>query len=235
MKPAVLHTVFLLELWTLSCFWNHAAGFNTPIRFCSRKSAEIRWRIPVTKAEPLLLVDCDNVAPGTVLIAPEHEYNHFLKSQAVLIYDMSDDGATRGVILERPTAFTVGEMVPGFECFTENKMFTGGDDGGKSVIMIHKHALEGARAIGSGLFVGGVARARFEVSSGALAPTDFKFFFNHVALTSGDLRGMLEHGGWLAVSLSDVEAPVLTLQNDDTGLWSSLRYRAASALTERVR
>jgi len=164
----------------------------------------------------------NGVSSGCLLIAPEHEYNHFLMEQVVLMYD-EQAGTSRGVILERPTAFTMDEMVPGFDEFDSNLMFTGGEDGGKSVVMIHAEGdLEGARPIGSGLFVGGVAAAREAIARGANQATDFKFFFNHVAWTDRDIEGMLDGGGWRAVRVPEESLADIALQNAETGLWNAL-------------
>ncbi len=149
-------------------------------------------------------------------------------SQAILLYE-ADGGSYRAVILERPTAFTVDEMIPGFDDFSTNRMFTGGEDGGKSVIMISRHELRGGRPLQAGLFVGGVAHAKEEVAAGRLCATDFKFFFNHVQLTALDLGGMVGRGGWRPLGFSATETPKLVLRNDDTGLWDELRFRVLQA------
>ncbi len=159
----------------------------------------------------------------SLLVAPDHEYNHFLKQQVVFVYDVSAGGNALGVILERPTAFSVAEMVPGFDEFDRNVMHTGGEDGGKSVIMLHRHALKGARLVGAGIFVGGVVAAREEIKAGGLTPRDFKFFFNHVSFTRLDLKGMLEVGGWHAARLSDAESVAAVLHSGDSGLWEMMK------------
>ena len=82
------------------------------------------------------LLSAGAVEAGTLMVAPKHEYNHFLMEQAVLVYE-ADETGYRGVILEMPTAFTVDEMVPGLDDFDGNYLFTGGEDGGRSVIMVH--------------------------------------------------------------------------------------------------
>ena len=49
---------------------------------------------------------------GVVLVSQPGEHNHFLYEQAVFLLEFSERGS-RGVILERPTAFSIGEISPG--------------------------------------------------------------------------------------------------------------------------
>jgi len=55
------------------------------------------------------------VRPGVVLLAPQDEYDHFLRRSAVFIYAMGLDEhdvyVIRGVLLDHPTPFTVKEMI----------------------------------------------------------------------------------------------------------------------------
>lgn len=154
--------------------------------------------------------------------------------QVVLLYEHFEDGGNSyGVILERPTAFNVPEMIPGLDEFADNYLFTGGEDGQDSaVLMLHTQAdLPGARAVGGsgGLMVGGVQAARAAVAAGDLPSTAFKFFFGRVTLSPLDLKGMLKDGGWRCVTLADSAAiPSAVLKNQITApLWESLRRRLA--------
>ena len=49
---------------------------------------------------------------GVVLVTQPGEHNHFLYEQAVFLYEFGERGS-KGVILERPTAFSMGEISPG--------------------------------------------------------------------------------------------------------------------------
>jgi hypothetical protein len=193
------------------------------------------------------LLSAGAVEAGTLMVAPKHEYNHFLMEQAVLVYE-ADETGYRGVILEMPTAFTVDEMVPGLDDFDGNYLFTGGEDGGRSVIMVHPHgeelAADGQKKkssdaadaavkfnttiancmpIGGGLFVGGVEEAKAAVAKGLLPAGDFKFFFNHVRWSTQEVPPMLEEGGWRAVKLPDSETPKFVLRNGDHDLWRAMQ------------
>lgn len=45
---------------------------------------------------------------------------------------MDEQGDATGVILDKASAFTVDEMVGGFDDFSSNVLYLGGDDGGRS-------------------------------------------------------------------------------------------------------
>jgi len=75
------------------------------------------------------------VRPGVVLIAPTHEYHHFLMKSAIFIHAIGlneyGEHVTRGVIIDHPTAFTMGEMSAGsvVGVLGNNILFQGGDQG----------------------------------------------------------------------------------------------------------
>lgn len=227
------------------CFFPRHAS----TRFARNVNMAVRDYSP-PNVESIQRLGADAVGTGCLLIAPKHEYNHFLMEQVVLLYE-ADENGYRGVILERPTAFTVDEMVPGLDSFEENYLFTGGEDGGRTVIMVHPHGeplrddstkkknndlapdqsvkfktvIGDAKPIGSGLFVGGVEEAKKAVGKGLLPAEDFKFFFNHVRLSQPELNAMLDDGGWRAIRLHDGEAPKCVLTNGNSDLWRILRRR----------
>lgn len=83
------------------------------------------------------------VRPGVVLVAPNHEYNHFLMRSAVFIHAIGlneyNEHVTRGVIIDHPTAFTMGEMGGGsvYGNLAHSILFQGGDAGNDSVMLLH--------------------------------------------------------------------------------------------------
>ena len=51
------------------------------------------------------------------------------------------------VTIQSPTAFVMGEMAAGIAPFEANPLFTGGDDGEDTAIMIGRHDLGGFRCV----------------------------------------------------------------------------------------
>ena len=83
------------------------------------------------------------VREGVALVAPNHEYNHFLMRSVVFIHaiglDQYNEKVARGVIIDHPTAFTMGEMGGGSVSglLAHNVLFRGGESGNDSAILLH--------------------------------------------------------------------------------------------------
>ena len=130
------------------------------------------------------------IRPGVVMVAPAHETSHFLMKSAVFVYAMGLDAygehVTRGVIIDHPTAFTMGEMGGGSVVGTlgNNILFRGGDAGNDSALLLHSNANiveekdgSGSEPIGnSGLYEGGLSAAMEAADEGELDPESCKFF-----------------------------------------------------------
>ena len=76
---------------------------------------------------------------GCVLLAHQGEHDHFLHKAAVLICDHDEKRGSKGVILGRPSAFTLGETAPNMPpSLQPNTLFMGGKDGPDMALMFHK-------------------------------------------------------------------------------------------------
>lgn len=156
------------------------------------------------------------VRPGVVLVAPAHEASHFLMKSAVFVQAVGEDeeGTTlvRGVIIDHPTAFTMGEMAPGtvYGSLAGNILFRGGDAGRDTAMLLHSRggdAVECGDMIGaSGIYEGGLQSALDAAEGGVVDPEEFKFFFNFVEFTERQLEQMLaevdgEGDAWMSVEV----------------------------------
>jgi hypothetical protein len=69
------------------------------------------------------------LAQGCVLVANPHEYNHFTNKGCLFLFKHDERGSA-AVILEKPTAFSLGELSPELfsaSLFANNTVFLGGD------------------------------------------------------------------------------------------------------------
>jgi hypothetical protein len=139
------------------------------------------------------------IEPGVVLVAPSHEYNHFLMRSAVFIYDQGlnefDEMVTRGVIIDHPTAFTMNEMgVDELGNLGENILWRGGDAGNDTVMFLHSHPIDNTsnNKIGvSGIYEGGLQEVKQKVNSGDLNSDGCKFFFNYIEFREKELQSIM--------------------------------------------
>jgi putative AlgH/UPF0301 family transcriptional regulator len=143
--------------------------------------------------------------------------------------DENDVYVIRGVIIDHPTPFTMGEMAEqageSNEVF-ENLLFRGGELG-DSAFMLHSDEalgqMAGKEMIGtSGIFQGGLEFAS-EIS---LDPERVKFFFNYMEFTEKELENMLNddyegNTGWISVEASP--EIVLNSSYDRGDAWAYLR------------
>lgn len=197
------------------------------------------------------------VRPGVILVAPQHEFHHFYRHAAIFVHAMGiddrysregeQDYVIRGVILDHPTPFTLGEMMfsPNSTESTDpttdtsnplyrNFLFRGGDKGGDGVMILHKYgfgqAVRNADEMEAGVpsFSHGGWDAALDLAetSSTSVSDDFKFFFNYCEFTERELEQMFDDeedgDGWMSVEALD---PELVLSSDwDRGeLWRRLR------------
>jgi hypothetical protein len=176
------------------------------------------------------------IRPGVVLVAPSHEYDHFLMRSAVFIYaiGLNEQGNSiaRGVVLDHPTAFTIGEMSPNvMGGLSENRLFRGGYDGSDTAMLLHSAGgtdgpVKTDSMIGSsGIFEGGIVSAMESADAGLIETNRCKFFFNYMQFTEKELDNMfagIEDGdAW--VSLEIPADYVLNSDYERGQLWSKLR------------
>eukprot|EP00961_Rhodomonas_salina_P304384 3941580-Rhodomonas_salina.2 len=171
---------------------------NQPCALYMRRKS--KSDIPAQKAGNIFK-EIHNIDAGCLLVASADEVDHFFRRGVALVIDHGPQGS-RGLLLEMATAFKIGEMAPSLKGtpLAENPLFRGGDSGEDKVLMIHSHpSLEGAVPIGqTGVCVGGVAAAVQKVEAGELEADDFKFVFNQVEWTPGQLERELSQGLWRA-------------------------------------
>lgn len=177
------------------------------------------------------------VRPGCVLVAPKHEFHHYYRRSAILIYGMgeaedgSGDYVVRGLILDHPTPFTLKEMMDHQPQVVENPLsqnflFRGGDKGGDGVILLHGRQDLNRPQIGmSGLYQGGWQEALELCKSGDTHSEDFKAFFNYCEFTEQELEDLLdsveEGDAWVSL---EVPADFCLNPDFDRGdAWSLLR------------
>jgi putative AlgH/UPF0301 family transcriptional regulator len=102
------------------------------------------------------------LAQGRLLVAKPWEYNHFTSKSCLFLYKYDSETGSRGVVLERPTAFMLSELAPPFasSVFGNHTVFLGGEQGGDMAVLLHPYGqIPGVRSVGGGLFYGGLKGA----------------------------------------------------------------------------
>lgn len=91
-------------------------SFRLLTKFDARTARVNIKLLSTTEEVPTEVRNVETLSRGCVLVAQPEEYSHFLVKSVVLIFEHGK-GETQGVILERPTAFTLGETAPGIGVF----------------------------------------------------------------------------------------------------------------------
>lgn len=163
---------------------------------------------------------CNFNGAGCVLLSSSGEFDHFLSKAAVFVVRHDDEGS-QGVILDKPTAFSMGETSPNSGVFAPNTLYMGGETGSDTALFLHKYEMDGACTyIGGGIYTGGYREARQMVEDRLAHPRDFKFIFNYVEWGPGTLEKEIAAKKWDVVRVP----PHLILEHGSTSyLWSRAR------------
>lgn len=209
MAPRGLRALFLLAMVCEAVGHGGRPNARSRIRLCSPASS---------------------LAPGTVLIAQPDQYDHYYHEAVMLVLEHGE-GGSRGVLLNRETPFTMGEMATGMDCFAQSTVYRGGNGGSDTVLMLHTRSdLRGAKPVGdSGLYLGGLKDAQELVSTGAADVSAFKFFFNSERWAPSELAKQVGQRVWW--STSEVTHDQIIAARGDRSLHSNLKRRLALGTT----
>lgn len=154
---------------------------------------------------------------GVVLVAPLHEYHHFYRQSAIYIYDMgeheSGEYLIRGLLLDHPTPFTLGETSPNIDPsnpLARLSVFRGGDQGQDGVVLLHNcsdffGAHQTSHEVADGIYQGGWDAALSACQRGSAHSDSFKVFFNYCEFTETQLDALLQESddgdSWMSVQV----------------------------------
>lgn len=143
---------------------------------------------------------------GCLLVARGDEFTlgqQYFHQAVILILDHSEKGSM-GVILNRPTQYSMG-YVSGDETgpFAENALYFGGDVGDGTVSFLHGSSkVRDSAEILPGVYLGGYESACELVKDGEMDANECKFFARYCGWGPGQLVGECERGVWYPVACS---------------------------------
>ncbi|CAD7701139.1 unnamed protein product [Ostreobium quekettii] len=125
-------------------------------------------------------------------------------SQAVIFIFTHSESGSAGLILNRPTEFTLGKVAGAEEMcpeFAESQLRLGGDVGKSTLNILHSYGeLEGAIEIVNGIYLGGFEAARRAVREGNAQGKDFTWFMHHAGWGPGQLENECSSGVWFTAA-----------------------------------
>lgn len=135
---------------------------------------------------------------GTLLVAAPPLGDRNFDRTVVLICEHSDEGSF-GIVLNRSTPLTLGEVHPDFVGLT-HRLDEGGPVQPETLHLLHRHADLGETVseVVPGVFWGGNAEELVgALRSGGKQAEGFRLFLGYAGWSAGQLEDEVEVGGWI--------------------------------------
>jgi putative transcriptional regulator len=136
-------------------------------------------------------------------------------SQAVILIFSHDESGSAGIILNKPTQYTVGQVLGAEELcphFKDNMLYLGGDVGNEMIHVLHPHGdLQDAQEIVNGVYMGGFESAIRAIKAGNKSSQDFRWFARYAGWGAGQLQAEVRAGAWFTAAAG--KAVILNEQN----------------------
>lgn len=177
--------------------------------------------ITIDKFSPTSIQSCNFDGTSCVLLAKSDERDQNMMKSAILICEHHNK-STVGLILDRSSGYTMGDLSQNAGILSQNKLFLAGNGGMEdTVVMVHRYMLGGySKSIGCGLHVGGMREAKILVDNFEAHPNDFKFFHKNVRWAPGLLNTEIRQGRW---DVCKVPANMIICQDIKTKVWDAAR------------
>ena len=164
---------------------------------------------------------------GTIMFSSSDLVDNLLCHSVILVCKHDLEGS-EGFIINKHSDFTMGEIAANMGVFSSNSMFTGGNVGASTAVMIHKYDLGGnAKHIGKGYFIGGFKEAKRLVDTFNAHPRDFRFIMDSIRLDPRILDDEISCKKWIVCDVP----PDVTLDASCSNAHETLWERLNSAQT----
>lgn len=160
-------------------------------------------------------------ARGTLLVAKPTVEDFCFKRSVTILVDHDAEGSM-GVIVNKPTRFTLNEIVPEIECNEPIPLYLGGPVGTNMLFFIHtlgSDVIPDSVQLAPGIFFGGDFEVlKMFIESGQTLSGKVKFMVGYSGWTTGQLDNEVKRHDW-AVLKHDVAPLVMSL--DDEDMWNN--------------
>ena len=159
---------------------------------------------------------------GALLVAKPTVEDFCFKRSITILVDHDNMDGSMGVIVNKPTRFTLNEMVPDVACNEQVPLYLGGPVGTNMLFFIHtlgKDVIPGSEQLAHGLFFGGDFEVvKMFLADGKNVNEKVKFMVGYSGWTVGQLDNEVKRHDW-AVLKEDVAH--LVMSNDNDTMWSN--------------
>lgn len=182
---------------------------------------------------------------GGLLLAREDLDGGWFGRSVVLLFEHRDTEGTMGVILNRPTRATLGQLVQNLPVASklarckDLPVNLGGPVDTSSLLAVSSKNVQGARRIVDGMYVLGINDAADALCTGDIAPRELHLFMGYSGWAPHQLKSEIDHGGWWcgAADASSVLVPSrcqegavpavgsAELLENESSMWEDLKAR----------
>eukprot|EP00955_Chlamydomonas_euryale_P048394 353950-Chlamydomonas_euryale.AAC.7 len=175
---------------------------------------------------------------GSLLLAHPMMFTNsqqYFYQSVILLLDHDESGSC-GVILNRPSQYTLGQLALTKELaeFDNCRLFIGGDVGDGTLQLVHTtDGLAGSVEVGSnsgrmqlsvvkGVHLGGIEAARNKVATGEAPADDFRWFARYSGWGAGQLEGECRAGVWFTAAASPELIKLLPKDSNGRDYWHQI-------------
>lgn len=147
-------------------------------------------------------------ARGTLLVAKPTVEDFCFKRSVTVLVDHDAEGSM-GIIVNKPTRFTLNEVVPEIECNEQLPLYLGGPVGTNMLFFLHTlgtDAIPDSVQLAPGVFFGGDFEGlKMLIESGQNLNGKVKFMVGYSGWTTGQLNNEVERHDWAVLKDSTAE------------------------------
>ncbi len=156
---------------------------------------------------------------GSLLVAKPTVEDFCFKRSVTVLVDHDEEGSM-GVMMNKPTRFTLNEIMPDLECNAQIPLYLGGPVGTNQLFFVHtlgKEAIPDSEQLALGLFFGGnFDLMKLFLANGHDINEKVKFMVGYSGWTSGQLDNEVNRHDW-AVLKGDIAQ--LVMSDDNETIW----------------
>ena len=154
---------------------------------------------------------------GSLLVAKPTVEDWVFKRSVTILVDHDNEDGSMGVIVNKPTRFTLNEIMPEVEIAREVPLYLGGPVGTNQLFFLHSlgnDVIPDSLQLSPELFFGGDFEVvKMYLASGEPVEGKMKFLVGYSGWTAGQLNGEVERHDW-AVLKSSTAQLVMTTPDD---------------------
>lgn len=149
-----------------------------------------------------------------MLVSEPFNTDPYTRAGVIALIDSSEENGATGVVLNRPTEYTLADLVDDVAPENDLPVYCGGPTGLDRVYFIHtlgNSFIPGARPFGNGLWIGGDFDAMLQyLNSGTLPYGAVRFFMGYKMWAPLELEYEISHGRWAIDHRTLLPASILT-------------------------